>query len=228
MGPPVRRSRGPLLISALVILACILMALLETHLQPSYPVKSVLRICIFLPTAGFYSLLSGDDTLLASFHPPEKRELELSLLLAISACCVILAGYALLAPWLDLSDIPASVAREGITRQGFLVVALYISFCNSLLEEFFFRGFAFLTLRQTLPGPFPWLFSSLAFALYHVSILEGRVAPPLFLLMIQALVLSGLLLAWLDRHGSIWCGWLVHAAANLALNLIGLHLFGAL
>ena len=36
----------------------------------------------------------------------------------------------------------------GITAGNFLWVAIYISVMNSFLEEFFFRGFGFITLKK--------------------------------------------------------------------------------
>ena len=45
---------------------------------------------------------------------------------------------------------------------------------------------------------------------------------------LSGLAVAGMLFDFLDRKGSIWCGWLVHASANLAINLIGMRMFGIL
>ena len=150
-------------------------------------------------------------------------------LLAPGAFAGILGGYALLSPWLDLSAIPGNLAaKEGLTAATFPLAALYISFVNSLLEEFFFRGFAFLTLRETGKPALAWGFSALAFALYHVCIMGSWFHPVLFLLLTAALAAAGLLFNQLDRQGSLWPAWLVHMAANLAINIIGMRLLGIL
>ena len=52
--------------------------------------------------------------------------------------------------------------------------------------------------------------------------------PALFLLLTAALAVAGLLFNYLDHEGSIWPAWLVHMSANLAINIIGLSLFGLL
>ena len=211
------------------LLGCLAMAWFEGILRPAYPVKSALKILAFLGCAGLYILVCRDSTPFHAFQKPEKRSLKLAAALAAGVFVLILSGYAILAPWLDLSAIPGNLGKkEGITAATFPFAALYISFGNSLLEEFFFRGFAFLGLKMTGCETLAWGFSALAFALYHVAIMDGWFTLPLFLLLTAGLALAGLLFNWLDRKGSLWPSWLVHMGANLAINTIGLHLFGIL
>lgn len=214
------------LLMALTVLACAAMAYIESVLRPVYPVKSALKWVVFAGSAFFYLLLSKDRFLPRVFGRPDRHSLRLAGMLAIGVFAVIIGGYLLLSPWLDLSAITGNLgSKEGITAATFPFVALYISLGNSFLEEFFFRGFAFLSLREVCPR-FAWLFSALAFSLYHVAIMDGWFSPVLFLLLTAALVVAGLLFNWLDRKGTLWPAWLVHMAANLAINSIGLHLFG--
>ena len=213
----------------LVLLVCGLMAWIELVLRPVYPVKSALKLLLFGGTIGLYMLLARDRTPLSVFRRPSRRALLPAAGLAAAVFGVILCGYALLSPWLDLSAITGALGtKEGITAATFPLVALYISLVNSLLEEVFFRGFAFLSLKATCPDPFPWLFSSLLFALYHVAIMGSWFHPVLFFLLTAALAAAGGLFNWLDRRGTIWPAWLVHMAANLAINTIGLRLFDIL
>ena len=219
--------------AALVLLpvtaGCLAMAWIEGSLRPVYPVKSALKIAVFLGCSGLYMLLTRDWTPWKSFRRPSCQALRLAALLALGTLAVLLGGYLLLSPWLDLSAIPANLAaKEGITRQTFSLAAIYITFCNSLLEEYFFRGFAFLSLHQMGYKKLAYGFSALAFALYHLSIAGSWGAPVLVLLMVAGLTAAGLLFSWLDRQGSILPAWLVHMGANLATNTVGLMLFGIL
>ena len=222
-------ARRRLAVPLLVLLGCGVMAWVETALQPVYPVKSALKLLVFLGAVALYVLVYRDKSPLGAFRRPDKKHLKLAGLLALGTFGGILGGYALLAPWLDLSAIPNNLAaKEGITAATFPLAALYISFVNSLLEEVFFRGFAFLTLRAAGCARLAWGFSALAFALYHVCIMGSWFHPVLFLLLTAALGAAGLLFNWLDRKGSLWPAWLVHMAANLAINTIGMHLLGIL
>lgn len=221
--------RRPLLHLGLLASACGLMALVEGILRPFYPVKSALKLLVFLGSIGLYMGLTGDRTPLSALGRPSRRTILPAAGLALAVFVFLLGGYALLSPWLDLSAITGALgAKEGITAPLFPLVALYISFVNSLLEEFFFRGFAFLAARKAGLYRLARPLSALAFALYHVCILDGWFHPALFLLLTLGLAVAGLLFDWLDRDGTLWPSWLVHMAANLATNLIGMRLFGIL
>jgi membrane protease YdiL (CAAX protease family) len=220
-------TRQAALTVGLTAAGCLMMAWVEAGLSPVYPVKSALKIVVFLGCAGLYTLLSGDRE---PFHVLRKaRAVRLAAPLALGVLVLLLVGYALLSPWLDLSAIPENLAaKEGITRETFPLAAAYITLCNSLLEEFFFRGFAFLTLYRAGFKRLAYGFSALAFALYHVSITDGWGSPALIVLMVAGLTAAGLLFDWLDREGSALPSWLVHMGANLGTNGVGFILFGIL
>ncbi|USF26632.1 hypothetical protein N510_001562 [Firmicutes bacterium ASF500] len=213
----------------LVIVGCLVMAWVEGMLRPIYPVKSALKIVVFGGTAILYARAAGDRAVLRPFRRPGYKALRLAIPLAAAVFLLLLGGYLLLAPWLDLSAIPENLAvKEGITQKTFPLAALYITFCNSLLEEYFFRGFAFLTLYRLGYVRLAYGFSALAFALYHVSITSNWGSPVLIVLMVAGLTVAGLLFDWLDRDGSLFPSWLVHMGANLGTNSVGLILFGIL
>lgn len=209
----------------LVTAGVLTMAWVEGVLRPVYPVKSALKLTVFLGGAGLYVLLSKDRGPFNTFR--RSGTVRLAALLAAGVLVFLLGGYLLLAPWLDLSAIPENLAaKEGITRETFPLAAAYITLCNSLLEEFFFRGFAFLTLYRTGYTKLAYGFSALAFALYHVSITSNWGSPVLILLMVAGLTAAGLLFNWLDREDSLLPSWLVHMGANLGTNGVGMILFG--
>lgn len=221
-----RLEHRALAVVFLVLLGCAAMAGVEVWLCPAYPVKSALKALFFLGCIGLYTLGCRDQEILSFFCRPSRSALKRGWLLAGGVFLLLLGGYALLSPWLDLSAIPGNLeAKEGLTAATFPLAALYITLFNSLLEELFFRGFAFLTLRKAGYGRLAWGFSAGAFALYHVCILDGWLNPFFFLLFTAGLTLGGLLFNILDRDGNLWPSWLVHMGANLATNLVGLSLF---
>lgn len=214
------------ILCTVVIVCCAIMAVVDAVLQPPYFVKSAIKAGLFLLLPLFLAPRLG-------FSPftclrPDKRSLLLGIGLGIGTLAVILGGYALLSPFLDLSAIPGALEESvGVTADNFLYVGLYIALCNSLLEEFFFRGFAFLTLRQAVTVPFAWIFSAAAFAIYHAAIMKGWFSPVLMILTLSALFACGLFFNWLDSKGErLWVSWLVHLFANLAINTIGMKLLG--
>ncbi len=219
--------RNAYAIIILVLTCCLVMVWVEGSLRPIYPVKSALKIAVFLGCTGLYALLTKDKGPFGAFR--RSKAVKLAAPLALAVPVFLLGGYLLLSPWLDLSAIPANLAaKEGITAKTFPLAALYITFCNSLLEEFFFRGFAFLALYRLGYTRLAYGFSALAFALYHVSITSNWGTPGLIVLMVAGLTAAGLFFNWLDRDGSVLPSWLVHVGANLGTNAVGFILFGIL
>lgn len=211
----------------LVTAACLLMALVEIVLSPGYAVKSGIKALLFLaaPLLFFLTAKKGPPLDLFRINKGGGRFL---VVLAAATFLGILCGYFLLGGLFDFSTVaPTLEAQLGITGGNFIYVAIYISFINSLLEEFFFRGFAFLTLLNLVGRKTAYGFSGLAFALYHVAIMNGWFSLPLMALLIASLFLAGILFNYLDeKKGSILPSWVVHISANLAINAIGFILLG--
>ena len=210
-------------IVAAVLLGCAVMAFVDGVAQPGYLIKSLVKLALFITLA----LLCGVD-LRALFHP-EKRGLAVSLALGAGVYAVVLGAYFTLRGVFDSSALTAALtAQTGVTRENFLFVSLYISFVNSLLEEFFFRGFAFLTLRRYASRAFACWFSALAFAVYHLAMMRGWFSVWVTLLALLGLTAGGLIFNRVDEaDGTVYRSWLVHMFANFATNTVGFLLFAA-
>lgn len=218
------QNRRAALLTALTVLGSAAMIWVEQVLRPAYVEKSLLKLAVFLGCILLGRLTGG---LTLGLKKPEGRALAWGGILAALVFGVILMGYLALSPWLDLSHVTASLEeKERITAAAFPLAAAYISLVNSFLEELFFRGFAFLCLREHIGERRALWISALAFSVYHVGILDGWTAPAVVALALAGLFGAGALFALLDRRGSILPSWLVHIAANLAINAVGLRLFG--
>ena len=209
-------KRKALSIIFAMVLACAVMALVETVLQPGYLVKSCIKWVLFLGLS------------IGSLRGSLRREgLGLGLCLGGGIFAVILAAFFLFRDFIDLGTIADGLlGKEGISRENFLWVALYISICNSFLEELLFRGLGYLALRKHTSEAFAMVFSAGAFAVYHAAILDGWFSWWVYGLCMLGLFLGGLIFNALDRKGGILPSWLAHAGANLAINTIGLMMFG--
>ena len=203
-----------------IVLICLSMAFLEAVIQPGYAAKSAIKLLLF--AAAVCTI--GD------VRRWFRREgLGMGLLLGGGIFAVILLVFFLFRPFLDLDAIAAGLmGKEGIGRENSLWVALYISIVNSLLEELLFRGLGYLELRRHAPEGFAMIFSAAAFAAYHVAILDGWFTWWVYGLCMLGLFLGGLIFNFLDRNGSLLPSWLAHAGANLAINTVGLIMFGLL
>lgn len=213
---------------ALILLCCAGVALVDGVLRPGYAAKSAAKLLLFGVIPWLWLRRRGVSV--GGLFRMERAALRRTLALAAGVFALILGGYFALRGVADFSAITVALTdNAGVSRESFPLVALYIPLVNALLEEFFFRGFAFLLLRRVTSPRFAAAFSAVVFALYHVSILQGWFAPALYALAMAGLAAGGLLFEWLDsRSDALLPSYLVHMAANLAINTVGLILFGYL
>lgn len=210
----------------LVVVGCILMALVD-YTKMHYAPKAVLKIGTFISLPFLYAYFASKP-MKWEILKFKKESIKLSLLLGIVIYGLILLAYFAIGPFFDFSNVTRVLNNTvGVNRGNFLYISIYISFINSFIEEFFFRGFAFLTLKKHTTRRFAIIFSSIAFALYHVTLMAGLFDFSLYVLLLLALVGAGFFLNLLDeKSGTLYPSWLVHAFANFAINTIGFILLG--
>lgn len=201
-------------------ICCGVMAYVDGVLQPGYAAKSGIKIMMFALVPAVMTFASKMVSVKEIFRF-RKRGFGAALGLGIGIYALILGGWAIVRNWVDFSGIADSLtSTAGVTKENFLYVSLYISFVNSLLEEFFFRGFVYRNLAERTR--FAYIFSAAAFSLYHMAMMIGWFHPALLVLVLAGLFLGGLIFNWLnEKLGCIYASWLTHMFANFAINTIG-------
>ena len=221
------KKRSLLLVILTALVCGAVMAWVDGVLKPGYAAKSVIKIALFslLPLA--VSAFDKNIVYLPLLRPKKKGILT-ALFFGIGIYGLILGAYCLVSPFFDFSSIAGSLQKDvGVTAENFLFVSLYISFANSFLEEFFFRGFVFTNLKKTSGRRMAYLFSATLFSLYHVAMMIGWFSPLLFIVVMLGLVAGGMIFNFLnEKMDTIYCSWLTHMFANFAINTIGLMLLG--
>lgn len=208
-------------IMALVALFCAVMAFVEVVVEPAYPVKSGIKVVVFL----LFPLAAAKAARLPLFGRSLHLEgRNIAKLLALGALIygVILGGYTLTGGIFDYGALVASLsADQRVDGGSFWGVALYISLCNSLLEEFLFRAVSFLLLSRYTARRLAYTFSSVAFALYHVAMIGSSFPLPLLLLALVGLAAGGCIFDYVDeKSGTIYPSWVIHMFADLAIMTI--------
>ena len=90
-------------------------------------------------------------------------------------------------------------------------------------------GVGVFALKELTGRRFAYVFSALAFAVYHTAMMLGWWDWWLFALALLGLFVGGLLFDFLnERTGTVWPSWMVHMFANFAINTVGCILFGIL
>ena len=216
------KQRNQYIICIAAIVCCGIMAAVDGILRPGYALKSIIKIAVFLLIPLLLSRKDPNLVCLQLFRPKKKGPIS-AILVGVGIYILIIGAYFLIGPFFDFSKIADSLTKNaGVTKENFLFVSIYISFINSFLEEFFFRGFIFSNLKVAANRSVAYLFSALLFSFYHVAIMIGWFSPALFLLVMTGLTVGGVIFNWLnEKLDTIYASWLTHMFANFAINTIG-------
>lgn len=212
-----------------VIICAVAMCFVDAVIKPPYFIKSLIKLSLFLIVPSIYLFINTEQR--NSFKQLFTFKLK-NFLVATSLGFVcyafIVCGYFLLKNNFDFSLIAGKLTENtGVSANNFIYVSIYISFINSFLEETFFRGFAFVVLKNTTSLRFACVFSALLFALYHTGMMIGYYDAGILALTISGLFVSGLIFNFLnDKSNNIYTSWFVHVFANFGINTVGFILFG--
>ena len=208
-------------ILALTIASCIVMATVETIIEPAYMVKSVIKAIVFLLLPLAVLKIFRINPTANSFALRRKNIIAL-FLLGVFIYLFILGAYKLTGNLFDYSSLVMSLSEDQqVDSRHFIWVAIYISFCNSFLEEFMFRFMSFIQLSAYTSRKTAYLFSSIMFALYHVAMIGPSFPCRLLILALFGLAAGGLIFDFIDaKCGNFYPSWIVHMFADFALMTI--------
>ena len=213
-----RKSLG---LISLIIISCIVMAIIEVIIEPAYFVKSVLKIVFFLFSPLVFMKLQKQRVFADTFSLNKKRILKL-LELGLIIYVIIMAAFFITKRIFNYSSLVNSLsADQKVSQNSFILIALYISFCNSLLEEFLFRFVAFIKLSEYTTKNIAYIFSSCMFALYHIAMIGSSFPVPLLLLALVGLAVGGGIFNYVDHKSrNIYNSWIIHMFADFAIMTI--------
>ena len=221
-----KKTRTQIIQISVVMIA--MMFVVDAIIQPAFYVKSMIKIVLFLVIPFIYINKTRGFEFTKFFRVESRKQLWFSLGLGVIIYGVIMIAYFIFERQLDLGEIRVILGENlKVNDQNFIWVALYIALFNSLLEEYFFRGFLFLGLKNVGFGIASSVLSAFLFAIYHVAIIGTWFEIGLFVLVMLGLFIGGLIFNALnDRNGNIYNSWFVHMFANFAINTVGLIMFG--
>lgn len=217
-----------IIITIILVFACIAMYMIETYIKPAYMLKSIYKILVFAGLPMFYCAIDKNFKFKEYFVIRDKKQIFISVALGLGVYFFILIVYFIIKEFIDLDNITMQLDNNlNVNKDNFIFVALYISFINSMLEELFFRGFGFLTLNKSTSIVYSFFISALAFSVYHVSILANWFNAIIYIIFIVGLFVTGIFFNWLNlKYKNIYNSWIVHMCANLSINTIGFIMFG--
>lgn len=222
------KKRSTYIIISVIILA-LSVCFIDAIIKPNYIIKSIIKIIFYLLIPTIYFIINKDELKdFKSLFIPTKKDILKTTILSVSIYLFFVLGYFLVRNFIDFSNITTNLTNNmGIDKNNFIFVTLYISFINSFLEEFFYRGYAFITLKKHINKRTAYIFSSSIFTIYHIGMLTDFFKFPDIILMIIGLFIGGCIFNYLnEKTNNIYPSWIVHMFTNFGINTIGFILFG--
>jgi len=133
--------------------------------------------------------------------------------------------------WIDASFL--ETVRQKVSGMNldtplrFAALGVFYSLIHSYLEEYYWRWFVFVRLRDYLPDGQAMLVSSLGFMAHHVILLATFFGwdSPLTWLFSAGVAIGGYVWAWLYRHtGNLLYPWISHLIVDAAIFTLGYFL----
>ncbi len=209
------------------LLSIVALIVLEQVLEFTYIPKQVLRITLFvvIPLFGIYVLRKSNLRKEIKLEKPTLKELKIPLLVSIVIFVGTIGGYLMLQFMFDAEYVIRGGEELGIRPDNVLIWGFYLSFINSLVEEFFFRGYIFYTLEKK-SYKLAIIISSLLWSIYHVIIFVTIFPIYTVIFTLVGLFIIGVLLAYINKFGkSFLNSWLVHIVADIAVVIVLLYMY---
>ena len=217
------REREFAVIAALVFI--ILMNYVERTIAPAYWLKSLVKVSVILVILISYSAVYRKPWRETIWFRKMRPAKTLFIFMG-TAFLGLVAAFLLLRNALDLAAIRNNLmTKERLTKENCLFVFSYIALVNSFLEEGLFRGCLYHAFAEKSGKLWGLVFSSSAFAAYHIGIVDTWLNPWMLVLCIAGLLAAGAFLQLVcERYDSVKASWLVHGCANLAIDALGVVL----
>lgn len=218
-------------ITGALIAMAITVCYVDAVVKPDYFTKIPVKIVCFLivPTL-FFVFFKEEAGEFKKLFKGKKEGIKNSFLLGLAIYGVVFGGFLLTRGIIDYSNVSTSLSEGmGITAENLIYVSLYMSIMNSLLEEYFFRGFGFIALKKHTSRKFAYVFSSAMFAAYHVGMILDMFHPLVLLIILAGLFVGGCIFSYVNEiNENIYPSWIVHMFADFAINTVGFVLYGML
>ncbi len=201
---------------------------IEQDIGVDYVSKTVLKIFLFLVIPFIYTFKTARSMEKELETETKPNQIRYGLIVGLLSFIAIFVAYNLLGRFIDLGSIQNELQNKlGITAMNFIFVGLYITFVNSLLEEYFFRNFIFLSIFKSHRKIFAYIYSSALFSLYHIAIFAKWFEPAITIICIVGLFTIGLIYNFINsKKKNFVNSWIAHMMADSAIILIGLNMFG--
>lgn len=211
----------------LSVIVIVILMVLERVLQMNSFEKQAYKIVLLVLVPLLVLYFIKKSTFIEEYNIKEvkMKDLKFPLIVGISIFFLAIVGYFILRPIVGTETLVGGLQGLGITKENIIPSVLYISFINSFIEEFFFRGFLFYEFKA-ISLKTAYILSSFLFSLYHVFVMFTIFNWIMGVLAMFGLMVVGMTLVYVNRSNkSIINSWIVHIFADLGVCIIGIYWF---
>lgn len=220
-------KRKIIIILIITIISIGSLHIVDQYLAITYFGKTLVKLLFFVLAPVIYILWTKDNFLKNTFEKPLISYKKTIYLLSMTVFLGIIGVFFILKGQLNVLTIINELEdKYQVTSSNLIFYGLYIILINSFIEEFFFRGFIFLSLKNLNQRFLAYSVSSITFAIYHIAVFKNWFSVSTFVIALFGLIAGGLLFDFFDdKPNSFINSWLIHISADLAIIIIGFYLF---
>ena len=140
---------------------------------------------------------------------------------------IYVGSFYLFRGYLDLQNTVDQLNQmASIDVSNIIFIGLYIIVLNSLLEEFFWRGFLFDKLNILIKPWMAYLVTGVAFSFHHMVFYYNWFEPIYLIVITVGLAVYAMIMNFIfSKTKDLFSCWLVHACADVAQIYIALVIF---
>jgi membrane protease YdiL (CAAX protease family) len=213
------------LIIIYALISCGILYFVEQSVGVSYLFKSSLKLVLFVVLPMFYLKKNKSQGDVKKFKLDRSclSNLKHAFIFGILGALLIIILGIVFSPTIDFVSLRLELAEKlKVTKSVFIFVALYITFINSFIEEFFFRGIVYLGLDSEGKRLVGSLFSGILFGLYHMAMFASWFSPLLVFICVLGLSLVGVFFNYINtRTKSFLNSWIIHIIADTSIMAFG-------
>ena len=218
-------SRRALIISTVIIAA--LFSLIELFFRPDYIGKTVVMTVLYMFPA-FVLHKANEHILYAEFFNFPGKPFWNAFALGVGTFLFVKGALTTFPDFLPSTYFPQRLLSSmGSYTDMALAVTVYLALADSLMTEFFFRGFSFFNLSHLADKQFSHLFCAVVYALFTAIRTFGLFSAPLWVgWTVLSFGISLLFSHLYLRTKTIYHSCMIHLGFNLAVYISALEILG--
>jgi uncharacterized protein len=203
---------------------------LHSFFESNYLSSSIYKIIFLFPIFYRYFFLKKPfkDIIKEDFHfKTFKKNFFKVFILSFFLAFVYISVYSVFKSSLNLADIAEKLnSVADINSTNIIFIGLYIIFLNSILEEFFWRGFIFKELNKA-NRLMSYLLTGIAFSFHHIIFYYSWFTIPITIIATLGLIAYSLFACYVfERYKDLYLCWMMHMFVDIVQVYIALKIFG--